>query len=282
MREAHRAVSSIVRPEFSVQARAALIICTAMAMAIAFTAQAMAGSTIRTASDPTRLAQQTPPQRIAVIGDSLAQDLWNGLHKLYRGAENVEFIKFTKVSSGLVRDDVYNWNAKVKTFVAEHDFDTAIVLIGGNDRQVITAGGKRLERFGTAWTEEYGRRVDDFIATLKSKSSSVYWLGLPVVRSKRMARDYRKLNKVYKSQAEANSITYIDTWSLFETKDGEYTSFGLDLKGTKRRLRKDDGLHFTVAGKLVFAREIVRIMRKEVGAMQPALAVPAIMPGPGG
>jgi hypothetical protein len=258
-----------------------MIIATAMAFSIAVTVQTLAGSD--TGPAPDRHAQQTSPQRIAVIGDSLAQDLWNGLHKLYRGAEGkVEFIRFTKVSSGLVRDDVYNWNQRVKTFVAENDFDTAIVLMGGNDRQVITAGKKRLERFGEAWTAEYARRVDDFIATLKSETKSVYWLGLPVVRSKRMARDYQKLNKVYRSQADANDIVYIDTWPLFEDKEGKYTSFGQDLKGVKRRLRKDDGLHFTVAGKLVFAREIVRLLRKEVSAVEPHFQVPSSVAEPDG
>lgn len=281
MRKSRRALATVARSEGVVPKKDLFILCMAMAISIALMAQALAGSVVTTTSKPHRTAQQTT-QRLAVIGDSLAQDLWNGLHKLYRGQEKVEFIRFTKVSSGLVRDDVYDWNAHVKTFVAENDYDTAIVLIGGNDRQGITIGSKRLQRFGKAWTEEYARRVDDFIATLKSKGGAVYWLGLPIVRSKRMANDYLKLNKVYRAQADANNVTYIDTWKLFETKDGKYTSFGLDLKGAKRRLRKDDGLHFTVAGKLVFAREVARLLRKEVSGLQPAALVPAYPHKPGG
>ncbi len=281
MRNSRHALSAVARTEGVARKKVMFLLCMTMAIGIALMAQAMAGSVATTTPKLDRTAQQTTPQRLAIIGDSLAQDLWNGLHKLYRGQEKVEFIRFTKVSSGLVRDDVYDWNAHVKTFVAENDYDTAIVLIGGNDRQGITIGSKRLQRFSKVWTEEYARRVDDFIATLKSKGGAVYWLGLPIVRSKRMANDYLKLNKVYKAQAEANDVTYIDTWKLFETKEGKYTSFGLDLKGAKRRLRKDDGLHFTVAGKLVFAREVARLLRKEVSSLRPAASVPSYPYQPG-
>lgn len=277
MRESRRALRTAARPDKTDWVKVPLIMGAAIAITIALVVSARAGTI-----QPNRTAEQSTLQRLAIIGDSLAQDLWNGMHKLYRGHDKVEFIRFTKVSSGLVRDDVYNWNAKVKAFVAEHEYDTAIVLIGGNDRQSITIGSKRLNRFGKAWTEEYGRRVDDFIATLKAKGGAVYWLGLPIVRSNRMARDYRKLNKVYKERAEANDITYINTWPLFETEDGKYTSFGLDIKGTKRRLRKDDGLHFTVAGKLVFAREIARLLRKEVSRLKSEMQVPVFPAGPGG
>ena len=277
MRESRRALRNAARSENASRVKTPRIVFTAVAITIALVVSVQAGT-----AQLNRVAEQTTPQRLAIIGDSLAQDLWNGMHKLYRGHDKVEFIRFTKVSSGLVRDDVYNWNTKVKAFVAEHEYDTAIVLIGGNDRQSITIGSKRLDRFGKAWTEEYGRRVDDLIATLKSKGGAVYWLGLPIVRSKRMANDYRKLNKVYKERAEANDITYIDTWPLFETEDGKYTSFGLDLKGTKRRLRKDDGLHFTVAGKLVFAREIARLLRKKVSRLQSETPVPLFSANPGG
>jgi len=220
------------------------------------------------ATEPTDAAKSATPHRIAVIGDSLAQDLWNGLKKLYRGQKSIEIIRYTKVSTGLVRDDVFDWNDHIKQFVAEHDFDTAIVLMGGNDRQGITIGSKRLRRFGKAWTVEYTKRVADMIEVLKSETTAVYWLGLPIVRSNRMARDYRRFNKVYRAQAEEHGIAFIDTWPLYDTEEGKYTSFGPDAEGVKRRLRKDDGLHFTVAGKLRFAKDIVRIIAKQTSAAE--------------
>ena len=249
--------AGIGRPRISRLNVLALLAAALIAIAYSFPA---------TASETESDNKPAVTHKIAVIGDSLAQDLYNGLHKLYRGQEKVELIKFTRVSTGLVRDDVFDWNDRIKQFVADQKFDIVIVLMGGNDRQGIIVDGKRLKRFSKPWAAEYGDRVDDMIKTLKPKSRVVYWLGLPIVRSTRMARDYQLFNKIYSARSEANGIEYINTWPLFEDEKGKYTSFGPDAQGTKRRLRKDDGLHFTVAGKLRFAIEIVRIINKDLRA----------------
>ena len=202
--------------------------------------------------------------RLAVVGDSLAQDLWFGIHRQFRRSKDVDVIRMTKSASGLVRDDNYDWNEKLADFVADEKFDIAVVVFGGNDRQEIRLKGKRLPRFSETWTVEYGKRVDKIITILKSEAETVFWVGLPVVRSERMERDYKKLNKIYRSRAEAGGIEYVDIWHLFRDKDGEYTSFGPDLRGNKRRLRQDDGLHFSAHGQGRFADEVVKIMNKTV------------------
>lgn len=202
--------------------------------------------------------------RLVVVGDSLAQDLWFGVQRAFRNSKHIEVIRFTKSASGLVRDDSYNWNKKLGSFVAEQDFDIAVVVFGGNDRQEIRLKGKRLPRFSKVWAEEYRNRVAHIITLLKTRAEKVFWVSLPVVRSERMTRDYLKLNKIYKAEAEANGAEYVDIWSQFRGEDGGYTSFGPDLQGAKRRLRQDDGLHFTLPGQGRFADEVLKIMRKTI------------------
>lgn len=202
--------------------------------------------------------------RIAVIGDSLAQDLWFGMRRVLIRHKDIEVVRFTKSASGLVRDDSYDWAKKLTSFVAEERFEIAVVLFGGNDRQGIRLGGKRLPRFTDKWTVEYSRRVDAVIDLLKTRAQTIFWVGLPVVRSASLERDYKKLNRIYKSRADASSIEFIDIWHLFRNESGVYSSFGPDLKGTKRKLRMDDGNHFTAPGQARFAHEVVKIMRKKV------------------
>ena len=202
--------------------------------------------------------------RLAVVGDSLAQDLWFGVQRHFRKSKDVKVVRFTKSASGLVRDDNYDWNKKLKRFIRKENFDIAVVVFGGNDRQEIRLKGKRLPRFGEPWTAEYGNRVDRIIELLKSEADTIFWVGLPVVRSGRMEKDYKKLYKIYRARAAASGIQYVDIWHLFRDEDGEYTSFGPDLRGVKRRLRQDDGLHFTLPGQGRFADEVVKIMRKTV------------------
>ncbi len=202
--------------------------------------------------------------RVAVVGDSLAQDLWFGVQRQFRRNKDVDIVRLTKSASGLVRDDNYDWNEKLENFIAEERFDIAVVVFGGNDRQEIRLKGKRLPRFSEKWSVEYGNRVDKIIALLETEADTVFWVGLPVVRSDRMEKDYKKLNKIYRTRSEAAGIQYVDIWHLFRDENGEYTSFGPDLRGAKRRLRQDDGLHFTAHGQGRFADEVVKIMSKTV------------------
>lgn len=202
--------------------------------------------------------------RIAVVGDSLAQDLWFGMRRVLIAKKDIEVVRFTKSASGLVRDDSYDWIEKLTGFVEEERFEIAVVMFGGNDRQNIRVNGKRLPRLSKKWIVEYGNRIDAVVDLLKTRTETVFWVGLPVVRSNRLTRDYKKMNQVFKSRAAANGIEYINIWPLFRGKDGAYSSFGPDLKGAKRRLRMDDGTHFTAPGQGRFANEVVKIMRKTV------------------
>jgi hypothetical protein len=228
--------------------------------------------------------------RLAVIGDSLAQDLWFGIQRQFRKNKDVDIIRLNKSASGLVRDDNYDWNKKLKAFIDKEDFDIAVVVFGGNDRQEIRLRGKRLPRFTEAWTAEYGDRVTKIISLLQTEADTVFWVGLPVVRSDRMEKDYKKLNKVYREKSEAAGIEFVDIWHLFRDASGAYTSFGPDLRGAKRRLRQDDGLHFTAHGQGRFADEVVKVMNTIVqlsGLRQPMrhaamkISVPQF-PVPGG
>ena len=174
--------------------------------------------------------------RIAVIGDSLAQDLWFGLRSVYSSGGKRKFLKHTKPSSGLVKRSFYNWNAQVAR-IAAGNIQIAIVMIGGNDRQPF--GGHA--RFSKAWLAAYRARVDQFNQSLKRRIGRVIWVGLPSVRSGRMSRDYRKLNAIYAASAAANGVQYIDIYSWTSANKG---------------LLKADGLHFTSRGVAALARRV--------------------------
>ena len=220
----------------------------------------------------------TPPSsgnRIAVIGDSLAQDLWFGLSRRYRKNNNVKILKFTKSATGLVRDDVYDWKEKLSNFIQSESFDIAIVVMGGNDRQPIRTGGKRLNRRTKAWLKEYRARVDRLMKTLKSETRHVFWVGLPIVQSAGMARDFSQFNNIYASSAKAHRINYIDVWQLFRDENGDYTSFGPDVRGVERRLRNDDGLHFTVAGQNRLAQVVAKHILRSIKLSTRVMPLPA-------
>lgn len=186
--------------------------------------------------------------RLYVLGDSFASELADGLKWAFRQQEEVRVIKHTRPATGLVRDDTYDWFQSVRDMLNEEKADIVIVALGGNDRQDIRIDGRRLERFSPAWRSEYLRRIERFTALLRKSNAAVYWVGLPLVRSKRMSNDYRQFNSYYRDIATSQEMKFINIEQLFRSKSGQYTAYGKGLGDRTRRLRDRDGIHFTVVG----------------------------------
>jgi len=195
---------------------------------------------------------------IAVVGDSLANDLGRGMEDLFRDRPKIKIIKQTQHATGLTRSDHFNWHAKLRGFVRKTDADAIVVLIGGNDGQAIRVKGRSLERFSKPWLAEYERRVARFMKILRRAKTKVYWVGLPVVRSDSMSRHFRTINRIFRRQAARHRIKYVSIWKDFAGSGGAYTSFGRSIRGVKRQLRKNDGMHFTEDGTLRLAARVAR------------------------
>lgn len=210
------------------------------------------------------LLKSAKPLRIGVVGDSLAGDLARGLHKLVGGRHRHTVVKFTKPATGLMRDDVYDWAGALRGFLGKTKLDVVAVIIGGNDRQSIWKDGDRLDLGSAAWRAEYERRIARFMDVLAKSGARIYWVGLPVVRSDRMSRDYRGINAVQRAQARRHGFAYVSLWEAFADARGDYTSFGRNIDGVKRRLRKKDGMHFTIDGELLLAHLVARVIARDM------------------
>lgn len=199
------------------------------------------------------------PIEIAVFGDSVAHDLARGMEDFFAGKPRIRVVSQTKFATGLVRTDYYDWNKVIRDFLRRHHPAVIFVVIGGNDRQTIRRHGKRYDPLTKPWFAEYDRLVAHFMDDLKQHTrGKVYWVGLPPVRSEKMTADYRKMNRLYKREAERHGFHYVGIWKKFLDDDGEYSSFGDNLNGVRRRLRKGDGEHFTKDGRAVFASYVAR------------------------
>lgn len=195
------------------------------------------------------------PVRIAIVGDSVANDLGRGFQALFENKPNVQIVKKTQFATGLVRTDYFDWNGTVQAFFKEHRPQVTLVVIGGNDHQAIRAKGRRFEPFEKGWLSIYEQRVARFMKNFRNKGSQIYWVSLPPVRSERLTHAFAAMNKIYRRQAMRHGFRYLDVSGRF-LHDGAYSSFGESLEGVRRQIRKDDGMHFTAAGRLVFAAHV--------------------------
>ena len=202
--------------------------------------------------------------RLVVFGDSLGDGIWSGLYRAFKPDANVDVVKKSRVSTGFVRIDYYDWNSKLRSILGAEKVHIAVIMFGANDMQSIRAK-RRYHKIGTeAWREIYGKRIDTFIKSLKGSRAAIYWVGLPIMRSKAHNQNMQVMNEIFREKAFLNGIKFIDTFNGFADQFGRYSAYGPDLSGQIRKLRAPDGVHFTMRGYRKLAHFVEREIRRDM------------------
>jgi hypothetical protein len=206
------------------------------------------------------------PINFVIMGDSLANGLHQGLTRLNKENETVNFVKKSKVNTGFVRVDRYDWNKAAVKLAKTNDYQAAVVLIGLNDLQSFREKGKAYHYKTEGWVERYRERTERMMRDLKEAGLAVYWVSIPIVTPKHYQDDYRYLNTFYKEAAEKIGVRYVDTWAPLAGKNGEYSPFWKDAEGKQVEIRRRDGVHFTTNGYLIFAGIVNDIITNDLKA----------------
>jgi uncharacterized protein len=202
--------------------------------------------------------------RVLVVGDSLADGLWSGLYRAFQEDGNMEVVNKSKPSSGFVRAGSYDWTKEIDDILKDDTYQIVVVMFGANDNQAIKSGKEYIKPGTDAWDELYGQRVEAFVKKLRGKGLAVYWTGLPIMRSPDDSDDAEELNDIYREKSFINGAKFIDTWSGFTDESGRYSAVGPDMSGQIRRLRDDDGVHFTPRGYLKLAHFAEKEIRRDL------------------
>ena len=202
-----------------------------------------------------------PSYSVAVLGDSLAVQLTQGLQEAFAERPELAFLRKGRESSGLVRDDFYNWPKSIAELLAgtEH-IDLAIMMIGSNDRQALRDGAVDVEPLSPRWRELYAARVEALAAQFRDRGIKLIWVGMPSMKNERYASELAELNEIFRTRAAKAGAVYIDIWEAFLNDGGKYDASGPDVNGEIARLRAGDGIHFTKAG----ARKLAHFVEAEV------------------
>lgn len=218
----------------------------------------------RPAPAPAPTAALPPPEpktekaedatRLAVFGDSLAVDVAKALDRFYAEDPNLVVIDQGVGSSGFVRDDYFDWNAAIAEQIAKDSFDVAVIIIGINDRQEISANGQSFQSLSPSWIEAYRARLDNFLGQLRAARKPVIWVGLPPMSKSDYSSAMSQISALHQLAAFSGGAEYLDIYERFSGEDGKYAAQGPDVNGHNARMRKDDGIHFAAAGadKLAF------------------------------
>lgn len=223
------------------------------------------------AQAPTDEARPAPTFHVAVLGDTMATLLANGLPETLSETPDIAVDKLSKASSGLVRDDFYDWPKAARDIAnGATKVDVAVIMVGINDRQQIRQGTDTEDPMSPRWRELYAARVDAMIAPFREKKIPVIWVGLPVMKSEIYSGDMAKLNEIYKERTSRADAVFLDLWDRFSDEKGQYSAFGPDINGQIVKIRAADGVHFTPTGAVSVAHFVAEEIRKLYDARKPA------------
>jgi len=204
-------------------------------------------------------------RKILVLGDFLANGAADGLSEAFAQAPGVVVVDRTNGSSGLVRDDYYDWLEQAPGIVEEVQPAIIVVQIGSNDRQQMLVNGEREAVRSVNWLAEYERRTEQLIRILRGGNTPLLWIGLPAFNSSVMTTDMVAFNGVYRKLVEKSGGEFIDIWDGFVDEEGKFIFTGSDVNGQQVRLRGSDGINLTKAGRRKVAFYAEKSARRLLG-----------------
>jgi hypothetical protein len=213
------------------------------------------------------------PVTVVVFGDSQAQGLAWGLSRVLIDNPHIKVLNRTRPGAALVHGPVEGINP-IRRFLANDKANIAVVMFGANDRIDMREGdADKYMRFRTPeWRAEYVKRIDAIMKALTDAGLKVIWCGNPIARSATYSADMSYINQILAEEAARFGIAFVPLWHAIVDSDGHYMAYGKDLDGVTRRLRADDGIHFTPAGYELVADKIVA---DKIASLSPATAIDA-------
>lgn len=221
--------------------------------------------------DPLPEGERKP---VLAIGDSMMRILGARFEKQFAkafketGKKEKSATAYSSLGSGLVRDDAFDWYAKIRELLADRKPQAVIVLLGANDRQTIKDGEGRTIEFGTDdWSVEYAKRVARAMDELCEDKTvkHVIWMLLPDMKES-IQQDYAELvNDIIRKEAVAGDvrkakIITFDTRLVLSRKPGKYSDFLMVATKTGAqsiKVREPDGVHFSRAGAEHLAARVI-------------------------
>jgi len=216
---------------------------------------------------PEPVAKLENAKQILVVGDFMAGGLGGELEATFATSPGIAVTQRSDGSSGLVREDHFDWPAELPKMLGEVKPAVVVVMIGANDRQQMDIGRTKEKFRSDAWFKEYEARVARLVDIVTSQKLPLLWVGLPSFQSPSMMADAVTLNAIYRNQVGKAGGEFVDIWDGFVDEDGKFVLTGSDVNGQQVRLRGSDGITFTKAGKKKLAFYVEKLVRRHVGDM---------------
>ena len=201
-----------------------------------------------------RFYLHTGGKKVLAVGDSLMFQSSSALSDDL-GSHGFDVKVMAIAGSGLL-DTKINWPDRLRQSIASFDPDEVVVEFIGNYGPFGTRPGVQVntQQFYQQWAAE-AQRVEDI---LTARHAVAYWVIGPPVRDPPGKDTVMMLSTIYQHLHAPGLLSStpptIDAFTPFSNSLGVYTDYGRATNGKVMRLRTSDGVHFTPAGTLLFAR----------------------------
>jgi hypothetical protein len=211
--------------------------------------------------------------KLQAYGDAFAEGVLGALVESFAGDTRVQVSRKHVALPGITRLD---FEEQLRAEEANRDtLHIGVIMLGIGDRNSIRlATGKRAPVGSEEWRDEFGRRADRLIKTLKKRGIALYWIGLPVLRRSDANDDAQMTNDIVREKAYLNGVKYVDIQAQFADENGNYTPYGPDLTGKNRLLREADGVQFTAAGNRKLAHFVEQEIKRDLAQAKNERAIP--------
>jgi hypothetical protein len=191
---------------------------------------------------------------VAVMGDSLAENLSPGLSDALSERPEVGLVRELRSGTGLLEENKTSWRQAADEILARQPpVAAAVIFISPTDdppaqkkKGEAAAPGPALPT-SAPWMDAYATKVDEIALAFRQRNIPLLWVGLPPVEDPRTTAEYLFLNDIIRQRVAALGGTFIDVWEGF-VEDEQFTVQGPNIEGRTVRLRTADGVHFTKAG----------------------------------
>lgn len=213
---------------------------------------------------------------VLVVGDFMGSGLAEGLEVVFAQNPEIKVVDRTKGSSGFAREDFFDWPNEIKGMIEAEKPAAIVVMLGSNDRQQMRVGDVREQPLTEAWTKEYEARSTAFAAAMQTSKIPFVWVGQPPFKSKKMLSDMLAFNDIYRKAAESVGGTFVDIWEGFVDENGAFVTNGPDINGQPVRLRSNDGINLSKAGKRKMAFYAEKPLYKILGIAPSGAPIPGV------
>jgi hypothetical protein len=222
-------------------------------------------TTVAKKPEPAAIEKLPEAKVVLVVGDFIAGSIGEGLVAAFEATPGIVVERRTNGSSGIVREDYYNWPTSLPGLITEIKPALVVVSMGANDRQQMSVATGKEKFRSEGWTKEYEARVERLARLGRADGKPLLWIGMPAFQSSAMTADMTTLNNIYRAGVEKAGGEFVDIWDGFVDENGKFVISGSDINGQQVRLRGSDGINFTKAGKRKLAFYVEKEIRRVLG-----------------